>query len=43
MLMHETGFSRSHPDHFRLLTLPSTHDLTPVISRIERFLARHHP
>ncbi|WP_255355811.1 hypothetical protein, partial [Frankia sp. CpI1-P] len=30
-----------HPDHVRIVTLPSVDDLTDAVGRIDRFLARY--
>lgn len=38
MVVQGTGFNWPDPDHFRVVTLPSTKDLTDAIGRIARFL-----
>lgn len=38
MVVQGTGFNWPDPDHFRVVTLPSTEDLTDAIGRIARFL-----
>lgn len=39
LVTHGTGFNWPDPDHFRLVALPSTDDLTDAIERIAGFLA----
>jgi alanine-synthesizing transaminase len=39
LIVQGTGFNWPAPDHFRLVFLPNTDDLTEAIGRIERFLA----
>jgi alanine-synthesizing transaminase len=39
LIVQGTGFNWPTPDHFRLVFLPNTDDLTEAITRIERFLA----
>jgi len=41
LIVQGTGFNWPTPDHFRLVFLPSTDDLTEAIGRIERFLAHY--
>ena len=41
LIVQGTGFNWSEPDHFRLVFLPNTDDLTEAIGRIERFLAQY--
>ena len=38
LIVQGTGFNWSHPDHFRLVFLPNSDDLTDAIGRIARFL-----
>jgi alanine-synthesizing transaminase len=38
LIVQGTGFNWIHPDHFRIVFLPNTDDLTESIQRIERFL-----
>ena len=38
--MQGTGFNWMQPDHFRVVFLPNSDDLTDAIGRIARFL--HH-
>ena len=38
LLVQGTGFNWAHPDHFRVVFLPSADDLTEAIGRIARFL-----
>ena len=35
------GFNWPTPDHFRVVFLPNTDDLTDALGRIERFLAHY--
>jgi len=39
LVVQGTGFNWSQPDHFRLVFLPNSDDLTEAIDRIDRFLA----
>jgi len=39
LIVQGTGFNWATPDHFRLVFLPNTDDLTEAITRIDRFLA----
>jgi alanine-synthesizing transaminase len=39
LVTHGTGFNWPHPDHFRLVTLPSVGDLEEAMGRIAGFLA----
>lgn len=41
LIVQGTGFNWTEPDHFRLVFLPNTDDLTEAIGRIERFLAQY--
>ncbi|WP_242422485.1 aminotransferase class I/II-fold pyridoxal phosphate-dependent enzyme, partial [Frankia torreyi] len=41
LLVQGTGFNWPHPDHVRIVTLPSVDDLTDAVGRIDRFLARY--
>lgn len=41
LLVQGTGFNWPHPDHFRLVFLPSADDLTEAIGRIARFLEQY--
>lgn len=41
LLVQGTGFNWKHPDHFRVVFLPNTDDLTEAISRIANFLHRY--
>jgi len=41
LLVQGTGFNWPHPDHVRIVTLPSVEDLTDAIGRIDRFLAHY--
>jgi alanine-synthesizing transaminase len=38
LIVQGTGFNWPHPDHFRLVFLPNTDDLSEAIGRIARFL-----
>lgn len=38
LIVQGTGFNWPQPDHFRLVFLPNTDDLTEALMRIERFL-----
>nr|WP_315195397.1 pyridoxal phosphate-dependent aminotransferase [uncultured Aquabacterium sp.] len=38
LIVQGTGFNWMNPDHFRLVFLPNSDDLTDAIGRIERFL-----
>jgi alanine-synthesizing transaminase len=38
LIVQGTGFNWAHPDHFRLVFLPNSDDLTDAINRIARFL-----
>ena len=39
LIVQGTGFNWHEPDHFRLVFLPNSDDLTEAIGRIDRFLA----
>jgi len=39
LVVQGTGFNWLQPDHFRLVFLPNSDDLTEAIGRIDRFLA----
>ncbi len=39
LVVQGTGFNWSQPDHFRIVFLPNSEDLTEALDRIERFLA----
>ena len=39
LVSHGRAFNYPHTDHFRLVTLPSVHELTEGIERIDAFLA----
>ena len=41
LIVQGTGFNWPTPDHFRLVFLPNTDDLTEAISRIARFLDQY--
>ena len=41
LLVQGTGFNWPHPDHFRVVFLPNSDDLTEAIGRIARFLERY--
>ncbi|OQW41300.1 MAG: aminotransferase [Proteobacteria bacterium SG_bin4] len=41
LLVQGTGFNWKHPDHFRVVFLPNTDDLTEAIGRIAHFLQRY--
>ena len=41
LIVQGTGFNWPDPDHFRLVFLPNSDDLTEAIGRIERFLAHY--
>ncbi|HSI96536.1 MAG TPA: aminotransferase class I/II-fold pyridoxal phosphate-dependent enzyme, partial [Methylophilaceae bacterium] len=41
LLVQGTGFNWPHPDHFRVVFLPSADDLTEAIGRIARFLEQY--
>ncbi|MNU05233.1 Glutamate-pyruvate aminotransferase AlaA [compost metagenome] len=38
LIVQGTGFNWIHPDHFRLVFLPNSDDLTDAVGRIARFL-----
>jgi alanine-synthesizing transaminase len=38
LVVQGSGFNWPHPDHFRLVFLPNSDDLTEAIGRIARFL-----
>jgi alanine-synthesizing transaminase len=38
LIVQGTGFNWPEPDHFRVVFLPNSDDLTEAIGRIERFL-----
>ena len=41
LIVQGTGFNWIHPDHFRLVFLPNSDDLTEAIGRIARFLGNY--
>ncbi len=41
LIVQGTGFNWPSPDHFRLVFLPNSDDLTEAIGRIDRFLAHY--
>ena len=41
LLVQGSGFNWAEPDHFRVVFLPNSDDLTEAIGRIARFLARY--
>ncbi|MDE2565939.1 MAG: aminotransferase class I/II-fold pyridoxal phosphate-dependent enzyme, partial [Burkholderiales bacterium] len=41
LIVQGTGFNWPAPDHFRLVFLPNSDDLTEAIGRIDRFLAHY--
>ena len=41
LIVQGTGFNWPQPDHFRLVFLPNSDDLTEAIGRIDRFLAHY--
>ena len=41
LLVQGTGFNWKHPDHFRVVFLPNTDDLTEAMSRVANFLQRY--
>lgn len=41
LVVQGSGFNWPHPDHFRVVFLPNSDDLTEAISRIARFLDRY--
>jgi alanine-synthesizing transaminase len=41
LIVQGTGFNWEAPDHFRLVFLPNSDDLTEAIGRIDRFLAHY--
>jgi alanine-synthesizing transaminase len=41
LIVQGTGFNWTAPDHFRLVFLPNSDDLTEAIGRIDRFLAHY--
>lgn len=41
LIVQGTGFNWMHPDHFRLVFLPNSDDLTEAVGRIARFLERY--
>lgn len=42
LLVHGRGFNWHSPDHFRIVTLPHTHQLEDALSRLARFLETYH-
>ncbi|HET7060611.1 MAG TPA: pyridoxal phosphate-dependent aminotransferase [Nitrosospira sp.] len=42
LLVQGSGFNWAQPDHFRVVFLPNSDDLTEAIGRIARFLGRYH-
>ena len=42
LVVQGTGFNWPHPDHLRVVFLPSADDLTEAIGRIGRFLEHYH-
>ena len=41
LIVQGTGFNWATPDHFRLVFLPNSDDLTEAVGRIDRFLAHY--
>jgi alanine-synthesizing transaminase len=41
LIVQGTGFNWPHPDHFRLVFLPNSDDLSDAIARIARFLGHY--
>jgi alanine-synthesizing transaminase len=41
LIVQGTGFNWHEPDHFRIVFLPNSDDLTQAIGRIDRFLAHY--
>jgi alanine-synthesizing transaminase len=41
LIVQGTGFNWSAPDHFRVVFLPNSDDLTDAIGRIARFLSNY--
>ena len=41
LIVQGTGFNWATPDHFRLVFLPNSDDLTEAVGRIERFLSHY--
>jgi alanine-synthesizing transaminase len=41
LIVQGTGFNWSDPDHFRIVFLPNSDDLTEAIGRIARFLEHY--
>ena len=41
LIVQGTGFNWAQPDHFRLVFLPNTDDLTEALGRIANFLGRY--
>lgn len=41
LIVQGTGFNWVNPDHFRLVFLPNSDDLTEAVGRIDRFLAHY--
>ncbi len=41
LIVQGTGFNWTAPDHFRLVFLPNSDDLTEAVGRIERFLSNY--
>ncbi|WP_432724152.1 pyridoxal phosphate-dependent aminotransferase [Jeongeupia wiesaeckerbachi] len=41
LLVQGTGFNWHQPDHFRVVFLPNTDDLTDALGRLDRFLASY--
>lgn len=42
LIVQGSGFNWSQPDHFRIVFLPNSDDLTEAIGRIAQFLDRYH-
>ena len=41
LLVQGTGFNWVKPDHFRVVSLPYTHQIEEAMNRLERFLASY--
>ncbi|MEN9628895.1 MAG: hypothetical protein RJA10_2122 [Pseudomonadota bacterium] len=41
LIVQGTGFNWSSPDHFRIVFLPNSDDLTDAVGRIDRFLSHY--
>ena len=42
LLVHGRGFNWHSPDHFRIVTLPYTHQIEEALGKFARFLSHYH-